>query len=110
MNNQNQLPQLNPSDQSLQARLALLAAQQQNPSDRPPVSQDHIAAMAAALQALQSSHANRAKLAAQQAINQQPQAGPSAPSPANQQGVSAPSPITAPSPSNSLHQDGFQYP
>lgn len=141
MNNQSQQPQLNPSDQSLQARLALLAAQQQNPSDRPPVSQDHIAAMAAAvgsmqgqnrdaimkqasyfssssastahisqLQALQSSHANRAKLAAQQAINQQPQAGPSAPSPANQQGVSAPSPITASSPSNPLHQDGFQYP
>lgn len=53
MNNQNQQPQPNPSDQSLQARLALLAAQQQNPSDRPPVSQDHIAAMAAAVGSMQ---------------------------------------------------------
>lgn len=53
MNNPNQQPQLNPSDQSLQARLALLAAQQQNPSDRPPVSQDHIAAMAAAVGSMQ---------------------------------------------------------
>lgn len=53
MNNQNQQPQLNPSDQSLQARLALLAAQQQNPSDRPSVSQDHIAAMAAAVGSMQ---------------------------------------------------------
>ncbi|OWZ60233.1 hypothetical protein C356_00248 [Cryptococcus neoformans c45] len=125
MNSQNQQPPLNLSDPQLQARLALLAAQQQNLQDRQPVSQDHIAAMAAAvgsmqgqnreaimkqLQALQNSQAHRAKLVAQQTVSQQPQPGPSAPSPANQQGVSAPSPITAPSPSNPLHQDSFQHP
>lgn len=53
MNSQNQQPPLNLSDPQLQARLALLAAQQQNLQDRQPVSQDHIAAMAAAVGSMQ---------------------------------------------------------
>lgn len=53
MNNQNQQPPVNLSDPHLQARLALLAAQQQGLADRQPVSQDHIAAMAAAMGSMQ---------------------------------------------------------
>lgn len=67
MNSQNQQPPLNLSDPQLQARLALLAAQQQNLQDRQPVSQDHIAAMAAAVGSMQGQ--NREAIISRQATS-----------------------------------------